>query len=299
MISHLGLRLAASAFTLAAVLSPTPARCQPAPAVATMPHVSITAIGTGNPVVLIPGLSTPRQVWAGIAPALARRYRVVQVQINGFGGDDPGENLHAGLLDGVVADLHAYLAANRLGHAAVIGHSLGGLVALMLARAHPADAGRLLIVDSLPFVGDMFVPNATVAMLAPQAAAMRDRMAMQYGKPADPAANAPLAAGQALTPAARAQIAEWVGHVDARVAAEALYEDLSTDLRSDIGALQQPITLLYPYSPLHPKVAAEPVYRAAYAKAPHVAYVDVPDSGHFVMLDQPAAFAAAVDTFLK
>ena len=76
-----------------------------------LPHISIQEIGKGSPVVLIPGLSSPRAVWDGVAPALARDHRVILVQVNGFGGDDPGANLKPGILDGIVADLHGWLAA--------------------------------------------------------------------------------------------------------------------------------------------------------------------------------------------
>jgi pimeloyl-ACP methyl ester carboxylesterase len=56
-------------------------------------HISIVTEGSGSPVVLIPGLSTPRAVWDGIAPELARSHEVILVQVNGFAGDSPGENL--------------------------------------------------------------------------------------------------------------------------------------------------------------------------------------------------------------
>lgn len=301
MISHLGLRLAASALTLATVLHPGTCHASPgaAPAAATvLPHISITTMGKGSPVVLIPGLSSPREVWAGIAPRIARDHQVILVQVNGFGGDAPGANLTAGMLDGVVADLHGYMTAHKLAGAAVIGHSMGGLLALMMAKAHPDDVARLMIVDALPYIGDIFVPGSTVAMLAPQAAAMKDRMAAQYGKPQDPAANAAVAAGLTATPAARAQVTEWVAHADPRVSGQALYEDMTTDLRPGMATIAAPITMVYPWSATLPKERADPLYRAAYAKAPHVTFVDVKDSAHFVMLDQPAAFAAAVDAFL-
>ena len=255
-------------------------------------------MGRGSPMVLIPGLSSPREVWAGIAPLIAKDHRVILVQVNGFGGDAPGENLKPGLLDGVVADLHGYLAARKLAKVEVIGHSMGGLLALMLAKAHPENVGKLMIVDSLPFIGEIFVPGATVAMLAPQAGALRDRMAAQYGKPQDPAANAAVAAGQALTPAARAKVAGWIASADPRVTAEALYEDMTTDLGPDMASVTAPITMVFPWSDALPKERAEAVYRTAYAKAPNVTFVDMGGSGHFVMLDQPAAFAAAVNGFL-
>lgn len=305
MKSHTKARIVAAIALPLLILAGTPARAQvanPVPATIAAPerlaHISVVSAGEGPPVILIPGLSSPRAVWFGVAPMLAAHHRVLIVQVNGFGGDDPGENLRPGMLAGVVADLHGYLASHHVQRAAVIGHSMGGLAALMLAKAHPDDVTKLMVVDALPFVGEIFVPGATVAMLAPQAAALHDGMARGYGKPADPAANAAIAAGQALTPAAREQVAVWIAKADPRVSGQALSEDMSTDLRPDMARITAPITVLYPWSTRLPKARAEALYRGAYAKAPQVGYVDVGDSGHFVMLDQPTAFAAAVDRFL-
>ncbi len=280
-----------------------PARCRPFPAMneakATMPHISIIAIGSGVPVVLIPGLSSPRAVWDGVAPALAKSHQVILVQVTGFAGEAPGANLSPGLLDGVVADLHGYLAAHRIARAAVIGHSLGGLLGLTLTRAHPGDVGKLMLVDTLPWYGMVFGPTATVEAVTPQATAMRDALTANYGKPADPAMAQATAARLALTPAARATVAGYAAKADPRVTGEAMYEDLTTDLRSAMASIALPITLVYPFSTAMPRERADGFYRAAYASAPHVTFVPVADSGHFVMLDQPAAFAAAVDGFLR
>ena len=274
------------------------ARAAPAPLEQRLPHISIVSEGHGTPVVLIPGLSTPREVWDGIAPELARNHRVILVQVNGFAGDDPAANLKAGLLAGAVEDLHSYLAAEKLTKAKVIGHSMGGLVAMQLAKAHKEDVSALMIVDSLPYVGDIFVPNATVAQLEPQAKAMRDQMVASFGK-TDPAIAQRTASTMALTPAAQAKVASWIGTADSRVSGEAMYEDLTTDLRPAMGEIATPITLVFPYSPAMPKERAEPFYHAEYAKAPNVTFVPIADSGHFIMLDQPKAFDAALNEFLN
>ena len=304
MISHLKLRLAASALTLAAVLQPHVCQAQAAPApAAALPHISITQTGKGAPVVLIPGLATPRDVWAAVTPQLAAHHRVILVQVNGFAGDTPGANLQPGLLDGIVADLHGWLAANRIAKPAVIGHSMGGLVALMLAKAHPADAGKLMIVDSLPFFAVLMAPpgvDPTVAMVEPQAKMMRDRVAAGYGKPIDPATLDAQTKGLALKPDSLARMRGWAAAADPRVSAEAVYEDLTTDLRPALPSIATPITLVYPWNDAGPsKTMADPFYRRQYAGAPHVSYVGIGDSGHFVMLDQPAAFAAAVAAFVQ
>ena len=291
------IRLALFALAPLAVVQPAPVFAQSAPAVQ-MEHISVQAFGRGSPVILIPGLSSPRETWAGIAPALAKTHRVYLVQVNGFGGDDPRGNLQPGVLDGIVGDLHALIARERIGGAAVIGHSLGGLVGLKLAHAHPGDIGRLMVVDSLPFIGTLFAPDASVAQIEPQARAMRDGMAAQYGKAANPAAAQAIAQRLAATPDAQAKVAVWAAKADPRVSAQAMYEDMTTDLRPDMAGIAAPITLVYPTSAAVPPERAAALYRGAYAAAPHVTYVAIADSAHFVMLDQPAAFAAAVTTFL-
>ena len=313
MISHLKARLAATAVTLMIVLHPAQTHAQAATATASMatapkfdavetqmPHISVQTIGKGTPVILVPGLSSPRAVWAGVVPDLAKSHRVYVVQVNGFGGDDPRANLSPGMLDGIVADLHTLIGQSKLGKPAIVGHSMGGLVALMLAKAHPGDVGKLMIVDSLPYIGEIFAPGATVATLEPQAKAMRDGMAAAYGKPANVAANEALAARMALKPASRTRVAAWAAKADARVSAQAMYEDLTTDLRPDMASIAAPITLVYPWNAVGPtKPVADALYRKAYAAAPHVTFVDIGDAAHFVMLDQPVAFQAALDAFLR
>ncbi len=265
----------------------------PAP-VRQMDHISVAATGRGSPVILIPGLASPRAVWDGVAGDLARTHRVYLVQINGFGGDDPRVNLQPGILDGVVADLHALITRDRLTDAAVVGHSMGGLVGLMLADRHPADLGRLMIVDALPFIGTVFDPAATVARLEPRAAMMRAMM--REAKPGAAMTGPPMS----ITPKGQAQVAAWSAKADPRVVAQALYEDLTTDLRPKLAGIRTPITMLYPWSAgAVPQATAARLYATAYATAPNVTLVPVPDSYHFIMLDQPARFAAALGDFLK
>ena len=292
---------------LAIVMQPAAGHCAPAagtaPAATSAPvvmdHISITSIGSGSPVVLIPGLSSPRAVWDGVVPELAKGHRVVLVQVNGFGGDAPGKNVAPGILDGLVAELDGDIVREKLGRPASVGHSLGGLAALMFAKAHPDHVSKVMVVDSLPFIGLLFAPTATVPMVERQAKAMRDQMAAGYGKPADPAFVEGTANRLALKPESRAKVKAWMNATDARVTAQAFYEDMTTDLRPDLAKIATPITLVYPWNAAAPsKEMADMLYRGAYAGTPHIDFVDVGDSAHFVMLDHPAAFQAALMAFV-
>lgn len=301
MIRRIAFALLATA-SVPMILNAPPARSATAPAPAEliqMEHISVQVIGKGSPVILIPGLSSPRAVWDGVAPELAKTHTVYLVQVNGFGGDAPGANLGEGLLPGMVADLHKLIAGRKIAGAAAVGHSMGGLLTLMLAKAHPGDLGKALIVDALPFVGSAFFPGSTVESVKPQAEAMRAQMAGLYGKPLPEAVGQAIARQNARKPESQAQVAAWMTRADMRVSAQSMYEDLQTDLRPDLAKIATPITVLVPWTA--ERGGEGPVldlYKQEYAGAPKVTVQGVGDSGHFIMLDQPEAFRTALTAWL-
>ena len=259
------------------------------------------APGKGPDVILIPGLSSSRDVYAAEAKLLTGNYRLHLIQIAGFSGDPAGPNATGPILAPVVEQLHQYIVTNKLQHPAIIGHSLGGLLGLMLADAHPEDVGKLLIVDSLPFYALVFAPEATVDAVKPQADAMRNQMIA--ASPDVYAAMANQTAGYlVLNPDARKLVAASSIASDRTVMANAMYEDLVTDLRPQLAAIKTPATLLYPFdaSAVGPDTTKiDTVYTSAYSTMLNLKIHRIDDSRHFIMYDQPAAFDKAVQTFLK
>ena len=101
---------------------------------------TIEVVGEGPDVVLIPGLASPRAVWDAQKAALSGRHRLHLVQVRGFGGEDPGPNASGPVLEPLVKELADYIDDEIVGREkkappAVVGHSLGGLVGLMIKRA--------------------------------------------------------------------------------------------------------------------------------------------------------------------
>ena len=263
-----------------------------APAEVRLAHISVTEIGDGPLVVLIPGLASPRAAWSPIAPELARDHRVILVQVNGFAGDDLGANGVPGVLPGIVEELATYLRTRGEGKAAIIGHSMGGLVGMILTRDHPEIVDGLMIVDSLPFFGMLFGPGATVDSVRPGAEQLRTAL-LDGSAPTEAPAN------MSNSEAGRARVSAWLRAADRRVVAQALYEDLLTDLRPTIGQVRSNrIHVVYavPDGPMAP--LAHALYRDAYQGLANLTLVPVQSSAHFVMLDQPQVFAGAVRDFL-
>jgi pimeloyl-ACP methyl ester carboxylesterase len=268
-----------------------------------MEHISVEVRGTaGTPVFFIPGLSSPRAAWNETVKELVKTHRVYLVQVNGFGGDDPRGNLKGSVLDGIVGDLKHYIDEHRLGHVAVVGHSMGGLVGLMLAARAPNSIERLMTVDALPYFAVTMAPpgvDVTPAMVAPQAAKMRDAVASGYGKPADPAAAEANVAGMTLDPAYRAQLKQWAMAADPRVSSQLLYEDLTTDMRAELASIQVPVTVVYAWNDKYPlKERADRFFRQNFTGLTKVSFVGVGPSAHFVMFDQPGPFRTTLREFL-
>ena len=262
---------------------------------------TVTDNGTLNKpdVVLIPGLSSSKAVWDDEAKLLAPNYRLHIVQVGGFAGAPAGPNATGAILPGIVEELHQYIAAAKM-HPVVMGHSLGGLLALMLADKHPEDVSKLIIVDSLPFYTVLFAPEATVEIARPMAEQMK---AQVIAMPADQfAVMAPQSAAMMVKNAdAQKLVAASALASDRTVFATAMAEDMTTDLRSEVATIKTPTLMLYPYDATAvPDVTKiDTVYQTAYKSMPNVKLVRIDDSRHFIMYDQPAKFDAAVEGFLK
>jgi pimeloyl-ACP methyl ester carboxylesterase len=300
--SRTTLRLITLLFLLAGLLLlRKPVFSQVVPAAPTRFSVVIQGVanGKGIDVLLIPGLSSSRDVYATEAKLLTANYRLRLVQIAGFAGAPAGPNATGPILTPVVEQLHQYIVTNKLQHPAVIGHSMGGLLALMLAQAHPEDVSKLLIIDTLPFYGLVFNSAATVDMVLPQAQAMHDQLLQM---PADQfAASQPLFTGRLVKdPEGARQVSASSIASDRTVFVNAMLEDLKTDIRPQLSGIKTPVTLLYPYEAAQgPVVDVTALYANAYATMPNIHLIRIEDSRHFIMYDQPAAFDKAVQAFLK
>ncbi|HDS0921101.1 TPA: alpha/beta hydrolase [Pseudomonas putida] len=262
-------------------------------------RISVTVEGTGPDVILIPGLASSREVWAGLASTLRKQHRLHLVQVAGFAGLPAVPAVDGRVAAPVAEAVAGYIRSQRLEAPAVIGHSLGGEVALMLGARHPEQVGRLMVVDALPFYTLLIDPTATAETAAPQAAAFRDGMLLA------PAAQAEAMQRTAIdrlakTTAARPALVEAALRSDRRAVADATYELMTTDLRPELGSIQSPVQVVYAYDPLYgiPAASVDATFANAYAGARNISFKRIDGSFHFVMLDQPQAFAEAVVGFL-
>jgi pimeloyl-ACP methyl ester carboxylesterase len=109
-----------------------------------MPDLAYTRIGHGEPLVLLHGIGSSRQVWDPVIPALAELFDVVAVDLPGFGDSGP---LPAQVepVPGAMAEMVAELLDKlEITDSHLAGNSLGGWVALEIAEIRPVRSVTLL-----------------------------------------------------------------------------------------------------------------------------------------------------------
>ncbi|HEX8660677.1 MAG TPA: alpha/beta hydrolase [Brevundimonas sp.] len=263
------------------------------------PRITVTTRGRGPDVILIPGLASTAEVWAGLAGQLEGRRRLHLVSVRGFGDLAAEGNADGSVMPGVANEVRRYMTEQRLERPAVIGHSMGGQVGIRVAADAGGRVGQVMAVDSSPFFAALISPAATVGDVEP--IAQLAYQAIQFlGDEALKTRGRSM--GLELGGAADAVFGSmgWQGG-DRRVLAQSLYEVMTVDLRRRLPDITAPVTVVYGWSSDQnsPRARADALFRGAYARLRRPATFErIEGAEHMVMIDQPRRFLAAVERFL-
>ena len=273
-------------------------------------HVRVDGDMDGRDIILIPGLSSSPEIWQETVDHLTAQdgagWRVHRIHVQGFAGAPAQGNAQTGDAPGLVAapvaeEIARYIRENDLPRPAVIGHSMGGTIGLMLAARHPDLVGRLMVVDMIPFMGAMFgAPGATAESVTPVAdqiwAAQANTPREAYVAQATTAIT-----GMINTEGRREEALEDMRESDQKVSAAAYRELVVTDLRPELSKITAPTEVLYVKfnDPRMTPELTDAIYRMSYANLPGATLKRIDDSAHFIMFDQPQAFHAELDAFLS
>lgn len=266
-------------------------------------HVRLSGREGAPDLILIPGHSSSPHVFDELTESLGDRYRIHALHVQGFAGAPAEDNAQGPVPAPVAEDLARYIAEKGLRRPPVIGHSMGGTIAMMLAARHPDSVSRLMVVDMLPFTGALLSPpgsSPTVESVTPIADRLGTGLAASpreaYVTLATTAIN-----GMINTESRREPALADMRATDQQVAARVYRELLLTDLRPELPSITVPTTVLYVVSnqPGMTIETTDQIYRDQYANLPNAKLKRIDDSAHFIMYDQPERFAAEVNAFLE
>jgi pimeloyl-ACP methyl ester carboxylesterase len=282
-------RIVALAVATGLVASPGPTSKAPVPAVqapAFAPtRFSVRVVGTGPDVILIPGLAGSSDIWrASIAANPGYRYHLVQVA--GFAGTPVRGNARGAVVAPLAEEIHRYIVANRLVRPALVGHSMGGILAMTVAARHPRQVGKVMVVDMQP------QPAALVGTSASGVRGLADVLRQISGTPD----------GRWLVDSAIRMFGvpeNPRNRSDRDLVSRAAHELALTDLTPELPRISSPLTVVYASLDDRIRPTVDRSYRSAYAAKPGTRFVRIDNSGHMIMYEQPAKFAQALQAFLR
>jgi 3-oxoadipate enol-lactonase len=243
--------------------------------------------GTGDAIVLLHGFMLTRDIWNAQADELSKTHRVVLPDLRGMGRSTASHGPY--LMESLAGDIAAVLDALGIERASIVGHSLGGYVALAFARMYVERVERLALV------------GARLGEDAPERARFREELADEIDATDSirPALDAFLP--QMLAPGApaglRARVAEIASN-NGPIGAAAMLRGMAIRTSSEdiAGDIDVPVLVLGgAHDPFLP-----PTEAAAEAGAfPGGRLVMCERSGHLPMLEEPERANAAFAGWLE
>lgn len=261
--------------------------------------MQVEVIGEGRPLVMIPGLNSSAEVWRDTCQALQPGVQCHIVQLPGFAGQPAVQE--GQWLDAMRDRVLGYVDHAKLQHPDVIGHSLGGFLGLKLSLKAPDRFAHVVIVDSLSFLGGARNPAATAETVKPMADGMRAGMLA-----ADEVTYKAQLRGGLVSLSNNADriptLAQWGEASDRKTTTQAMYELMTTDLRSALGTARTPTLVLGSWASYAPygatQASTQAVFEQQYSAHPNVRIKLSATGYHFLMWDDSKWLQQQVREFL-
>jgi 2-succinyl-6-hydroxy-2,4-cyclohexadiene-1-carboxylate synthase len=258
-------------------------------------HLNIADSGDGPPLVLLHGFTGSASSWKSHILIFEKRFQVFAIDLLGHGGSDAPADPLRYRMERCVEDLVSVFDQLGLGRVNLLGYSMGGRVALHVAAAHPDRVRALVLESASPGLADTAEQQSRVA----SDEALADFIERE-GLEAfvDKWEQLPLFASQARLPASvRAELRAQRLHNNPRGLANSL-RGLGTGVQPSLWdrlpELHVPALLIA--GEIDQKFTA--ITRSMAGALPNARLALVPDAGHAVHFEQPAAFDHLVLDYL-
>ena len=263
------------------------------------PSFAVRVEGRGAAMILIPGFVSSGAVWDEVVGHYKTRYACHVLTLPGFAGQP---SIAGPILPRVRDEVIEYIRRHHLDKPVLVGHSLGGFLALWIAATAPDLVGPIVSVDGVPFLPALASPDATGDSVRPQA----DQMKALYASltPAQLGMQSRMAFAAMMSAPARVETAtQWAAASVPQAASVTIGELMTTDLRDQIAAIRTPVLLVPALKGVRSTAVDEERVRTAYSeqvkKIPSHEVVFAINALHFVMYDDLPFLLETMDAFLS
>ncbi|WP_229796829.1 alpha/beta fold hydrolase [Algibacter mikhailovii] len=257
------------------------------------PSFKVDVVGHGTPVLLFPGFACTGDVWNDLVEDLSKTNQCHIFTFAGFGDVAPIEKPW---LPKVKEGVARYISDKHLEESIIIGHSLGGSLGLWLATDPDAKFKKVIVVDALPSIGALMMPNfksENVKYDNPYNRQSLEMNAQAFGTMATQ-----MAKGMTSKEDKQVLIKDWILKADRATYVYGYTDLMKLDLREPIAAIKVPVTILAATEP-YGQENAKKNYNTQYMNLDNYTIKYAKGSAHFIMYDQPEWFLNQIKTELE
>lgn len=247
--------------------------------------------GKGSPILFLPGFTSPGSVWDETIKHLSQPGQVHVASYAGFNGLDP---IGTPWYEPIKQELIDYIQKQKLSDWTIVGHSMGGNLALDLAAELKNQVSGLILVDAIPCMRELMMPNVPASALQydspynQQMLDMNDDAFYQY------CVN--IAENMTNDQEKKKDLVSWSLQADRETLVYGYTDLLKLDLRPLLSELEIETLIIGATWP-NPEVIKKN-FEKQYAPLKNKTITLADDSKHFVMFDQPTWFYQQVNQYL-
>lgn len=253
--------------------------------------IDIDKNGQGDPILFLPGFTVPGSIWNDTLRHLEGEYESHVISYAGFNGLEP---IDTPWYSSIKNQLIEYVRNEGLSNLTIIGHSMGGNLAIDLAASLDNQVTGLVLVESIPCMRELMMPGVPASSLQydspynKQILDMTDEAFKQMAKSSSE--NMTFNSGKIET------LGNWIVNADRKTYVYGYTDLLKLDLRETLKGININVLILGASFPDKNVVRAN--YEKQYTNLSSKEIIIAEDSKHFIMFDQPEWFYEKVNQYL-
>lgn len=254
--------------------------------------IHVKTQGDGQPVLMLPGFANSAEVWSETGANLKGSYQFHLVNYAGFNGLKP---IETPWLPKVKEGLKDYIIQNDLRNLTIIGHSLGGTLAIYLAGELQDHVQQIIIVDGLPNTSKLMFPNQKPGSFSYDNPYANSQLKMSEE-------NFKQMITQQISMMCKNKekhelIIQWMVNTDRATYVKGYIDYLNFDATPYLENIQAEVLILAATS--YGRAQSEQVYKKQYTNLADYEIKFAENSAHYIMYDQPEWFYQQINQALN
>ena len=256
------------------------------------PAIYVEKVGEGQAILFLPGFTNPGSVWDETIKNLDGKFESHSISYAGFNGNNP---IEMPWYSTIKKELITYILDAQLENINIVGHSMGGTLAMDIAAELPDKVNRVLVVDGLPCMREVMMPGVSADQLqydspynnqmlnmSDEAFKQNARMMSKFMTAREDKVNT---------------LVDWILEADRKTYVHGYTDLLKLDLRESLSSIDADLLVLA--APFPDKNTVLATLENQFSNVENKVFVIAEESKHFIMFDQEKWFFEQVNTFLS